>query len=209
MQLFTWITLFGTWTKQLWTCTTLFSRFLRLVAVTVRLPRDYHVKFSETTFYGGRKHRTRIFLPFSFWTWLQSPKSSTPQKYTCIWNIERVGIIKRKFEKQTNKKTNARSIYWWPFRCRRCRSATTTMTRWILKDCIYVQKKRKKGGCGIKTKTWFTCRIVVLLENGTLSPFVYSRKGTSKGKLTLAKALGKEGALRFPFFLPLMHRELI
>ena len=53
------------------------------------------------------------------------------------------------------------------------------------------------------------CRIVVLLENGTLSPFVYSRKGVSKGKLTRAKELKKEGASRFPFFLPLMHRELI
>ena len=40
-----------------------------------------------------------------------------------------------------------------------------------------------------------------MLENGTLSPFVDSRKGVSKGKLTRAKALGKEGASRF-FFLP-------
>ena len=53
------------------------------------------------------------------------------------------------------------------------------------------------------------CRVVVSLQIRTLSPFVYSRKGTSKGKLTRKKALGKEGASRFPFFLPLMHRELI
>ena len=53
------------------------------------------------------------------------------------------------------------------------------------------------------------CRVFVLLHIRTLSPFVYSRKGTSKGKLTRAKELKKEGASRFPFFLPLMHRELI
>ena len=53
------------------------------------------------------------------------------------------------------------------------------------------------------------CRVVVLVHIRTLSPFVYSHKGTPKGKLTRAKELKKEGASRFPFFLPLMHRELI
>ena len=39
------------------------------------------------------------------------------------------------------------------------------------------------------------CRVVVLLQIRILSQFVYSCEGTSKGKLTRAKALGNEDLL--------------
>ena len=43
------------------------------------------------------------------------------------------------------------------------------------------------------------------VQTRTQSSLIHSRKGKWKGKLTRAKAFGKEA---FIFFLPLMHREL-
>ena len=61
---------------------------------------DYGMKLPNFTFYGGRKQVTMNNFSFLILHLSGVPKSSTPGKFTNIWQFQRVGINTTRFEKR-------------------------------------------------------------------------------------------------------------